>query len=90
MIRKLEYMQIRQDIIKIQNKGLITIPKSFRDELGLTANSLARIIKIKGRLVLEPLKTLPYKVRSYRETEIDEFLELDEKGSRQLRKKGIL
>ena len=83
-------MQIQQDIIKIQNKGLITIPKSFRDELGLTANSLARITKVKGRLVLEPLKTLPYKVRSYQETEIDEFLELDKKESRQLRKKGII
>ncbi|KKQ73810.1 MAG: hypothetical protein US96_C0051G0003 [Candidatus Woesebacteria bacterium GW2011_GWB1_38_5b] len=58
-------MQIVEQIIKIQGKGLVTIPKNFRDELGLGKNSLARIIKEKGRLILEPLRILKYPVRSY-------------------------
>ena len=82
-------MQIQQTIVKVQNKGLITIPKAFRKDLGLEKDSLARVIKVKGRLVLEPVKTLPYKVRSYKKSEIDEFLELDKKESSELKAKGL-
>ena len=83
-------MQIQQQVVKIQNKGLLTIPKAFREELELSKDSLARIIKIKGRLILEPVRTLPYKARSYKKNEIDEFLELDKKESKSLKKKGLL
>lgn len=75
-------MQTPQEtIIKIQPKGLMTIPIKFRRALGLTANNLARIKKEKGRLVIEPVRTLPYPVRSYTDAEVDEFLRLDAKES---------
>jgi AbrB family looped-hinge helix DNA binding protein len=82
-------MQIQQDIVKVQKKGLITIPNAFRENLGLEPGSLARITKVKGRLLVEQLTTPPYKVRSYKESEIKDCLALDKKESEELRSKGI-
>lgn len=79
-----------EDIVKLQPKGLLTIPKKFRKALSLNGNDLVRIRGVKGRLVLEPVRTLPYPVRSYTDTELDEFLALDKEESEKLRKKGLL
>jgi bifunctional DNA-binding transcriptional regulator/antitoxin component of YhaV-PrlF toxin-antitoxin module len=71
----------REEIIKVQEKGLITIPIAFRKSLGLTKDSFAKIYKKNGKLVLEPVRILSYPVRSYTNEEIDEFVKLDEKES---------
>ena len=63
-------------IVKIQPKGLFTIPKKFRVGL-FEENGLARVIKEKGRLVVEPVRALSYPVRSYTDEEVKEFLNLD-------------
>lgn len=81
---------IQEEIIKIQPKGLMTIPKKFRQQLSLEENSLVRMKEEKGRLIIEAVRTLPYPVRSYSEDEIDEFIMLDNKESNQLKKKGLL
>lgn len=83
-------MQIVEEIVKIQPKGLITIPKKFRKSLGFEENKLARLKEEKGRLVLEPVRTLPYPVRSYTEKELEEFFNLDEEESKDLKNKGFL
>ena len=83
-------MQIVEEIVKIQPKGLITIPKKFRKSLGFEENKLARLKEEKGRLVLEPVRTLPYPVRSYSSENLIEFIKLDQEESRQLKKKGLL
>ncbi|OGE37849.1 hypothetical protein A3B45_02795 [Candidatus Daviesbacteria bacterium RIFCSPLOWO2_01_FULL_39_12] len=80
----------QEEIVKIQPKGLVTIPKKFRNELGFAENSLVRIKEEKGRLVMEVVRTLSYPVRSYTDSEIDQFFELDEKESKDLKKKGLL
>ena len=78
-----------EEIVKIQPKGLFTIPKRFRTGL-FEENGLARVRKEKGRLILEPVRTLPYPVRSYTDQEIDEFLELDANETKKLKTKGLL
>lgn len=78
-----------EEIVKIQSKGLFTIPKKFRTGL-FEENGLARVRKEKGRLILEPVRTLPYPVRRYTDQEIDEFLELDANETKKLKAKGIL
>lgn len=78
------------EIIKIQAKGLITIPKSFRDDLNINESSYIGLKKDKGRIFLEPVRILPYPVRTYTDKEIDEFFKLDKKESKELKKKGIL
>lgn len=79
-----------EEIVKLQPKGLLTIPQKFRKALSLNGNDLVRIRNVKGRLILEPVRTIPYPVRSYTDTELDEFLTLDKEESVKLRKKGLL
>lgn len=84
-------MQITQeDIVKLQPKGLLTIPKKFRMELGFEENGLIRVKKEKGRLVLEPVRMLAYPVRSYTGQDIKDFIDLDRKETKVLKKEGLL
>lgn len=80
----------QEEIIKIQPKGLVTIPKKLRQKLGFAENSLIRLKEEKGRLIMESVRALPYPIRSYTDDEVDQFFELDEKESKDLRKKGLL
>lgn len=78
----------QEEIVKFQPKGLLTIPKKFRQKLGFGEKSLVRIKIEKGKLTIEPLRTLSYPVRTYTETEVREFLALDKKGAKDLKKRG--
>lgn len=75
-----------EKIVKLQPKGLITIPKKMRDELGISNNSILKITKEGKRLMIEPLRTISYPVRSYSKEEINQFIALDKKESEELRK----
>ena len=79
-----------EEIIKIQAKGLMTIPKSFRDDLDINESDFVRLKKDKGRIILEPIRILPYLVRTYSDKEVDDFFEFDKLETRQLKKKGLL
>ena len=79
-----------EEITKLQAKGVLTIPKTLRDSLGLTENNLLRIKKDGWRLVLEPIRTLPYPVRSYTDKETEEFFDFDNEETVKLKKKGLL
>lgn len=81
---------ILEDIVKLQPKGLLTIPKRFRDELGFQEDGLVRVKQEKGRIVLEPVRILDYPVRSYSKEEIDVFLALDRKEAKELKKKSLI
>lgn len=78
------------DIIKIQPKGLITIPKKVRKALGLEENMLARLRTDKGRLIVESVRTLPYPVRSYTDKELAEFVAYDKEQGKELRRNKIV
>lgn len=80
----------QEEIIKMQTKGLVTIPKKMRQRLGFEENSLVRVKEERGRVVIEPVRTLPYPVRSYTNQEIKEFIALDTSETKVLRKKGLL
>ncbi|MDP4011362.1 MAG: hypothetical protein Q8P72_04005 [Candidatus Roizmanbacteria bacterium] len=79
---------IHEEIVKIQPKGLITIPKYLRIQLGFDMSKLARITSEKGRLIVEPVRTISYPVRRYSDEEIKEFLEEDQKETKELKKAG--
>lgn len=81
---------ILEDIVKMQAKGLLTIPKRFREELGFEEDGFVRVKQEKGRVVLEPVRILDYPVRGYTKEEIDEFLAFDREETRVLKKKGLI
>lgn len=73
-----------EDIVKMQPKGLVTIPKKLRERVGISENDLVRVRTDRGRLTIEPVRMLPYPVRSYTDSEVREFIELDKKESKEL------
>lgn len=81
---------IQDEIIKLQPRGLLTIPKKFRQSLGLEENTLIRIKKDKWRLIIEPVRTLSYPVRSYTNEDLRQFFELDAEETKKLKKKSLL
>ena len=69
------------EIIKIQSKGVMTIPKNARDKYGFADNSFLRLKEEKNRLYLERVRVLPYPVRSYTQNDLDEFFAFDKQLS---------
>jgi len=61
--------------IRILSKGMITIPKAFRDGLGIKEGEIVRIKKIGRRLVIEPREIADYEV--YSDDELKTMLEED-------------
>ena len=80
----------QEEIIKLQPRGVLTIPKKFRQNIGFKENSFVRIKKKKWQLVIEPVRILPYPVRSYKQKELEKFFKLDKQESKKLKKKGLL
>jgi len=81
---------IQEELVKIQPKGLLTIPKKLREKLGFVEGEFARVKEKKGRLIIEPVRTLPYQVRSYSEVDLEEFFAEDERETKLLKKKDLL
>ena len=80
-VRKLEQSMQMQlgtygQVVRVQKKGLVTIPKSLRDYIGLNVNDFVKVKKNKGRIILEPVRVLPYQVRSYADSDLSSFLSL--------------
>ena len=84
------FYPIQEELVKIQPKGLLTIPKKLREEVGFTEGAFARVKGEKGRLIIEPVRTLPYQVRSYSDSDLKEFFAEDERETKLLKKKGLL
>lgn len=81
---------ITEEFVKLLPKGLITIPKKIRDDIGLKENAVLKIKREGQKLTIEPVRVISYPVRTYTKEEISEFIKLDKKESRKLRKKGLL
>jgi len=61
--------------VKILDKGMITIPKVFRDQLGIKPGEVARIKTVGQRLVIEPREVVEFEV--YSDQELKQMLEED-------------
>jgi AbrB family looped-hinge helix DNA binding protein len=64
--------------LKVLGKGMVTLPKRWRDELGIENGTLVKAKKEGNKVIIEaqPGKLAPYRV--YTDAEIDEFLKEDE------------
>lgn len=47
-------------IVRMQPKGVITIPKKIRDAAGLKEGMYLRLTADHGRITLEPVRIVPY------------------------------
>ena len=84
-------MQITtQEIVKMQSRGVFTIPKKLRINLGLNDDSLVKVTLEEGRLMVEPLRMLPYPVRSYTKEDVEDFIKFDKEQGKRLRLRKLL
>lgn len=85
----MQQIQYSEEIIKLTPRGVFTVPKKMRaglfDDMGI-----AKINRIGAKLVIEPIRSLSYPVRSYTDREVDEFFKLDEEESKKLKAKGLI
>lgn len=67
-----------QEWLKVLGKGMVTIPKEWRDELGFKEGDVVKAKKEGNRVILEPQRgsLAPYRV--YSSAEIEAFLKEDE------------
>lgn len=70
-------MNVQQEWLKVLGKGMVTLPKKWRDDLGLTEGDVIKAKKEGSKVVIEGnrSKNAPYKI--YSDAEIDEFLSND-------------
>ena len=80
---------IYEEIIKLQPRGVFTVPKKLRKNL-FEENNLAKISRVGRKLIIEPVRTISYPVRAYTDFEIDKFFDLDAKETTRLKKKGLI
>lgn len=67
----------KEEWLRVLEKGMVTLPKQWRDELGIESGDIVKARKKGNMVVIEPQqsKSAPYRV--YRNSEIDEFLKTD-------------
>lgn len=66
-----------QEWLKVLGKGMITIPKDWRDELGITEGDVVRAKKTGNKVIIEGQQTQAVPYRIYSDAEINEFLKKD-------------
>lgn len=68
----------QEEWLKVLGKGMVTIPKKWRKEMGIESGDIVKAKKVGKKVVIEAAKakaTAPYRV--YSAAEIDEFLRED-------------
>ena len=71
--------QPQETWIKVLSKGVITIPKEFREQLGLEEGDVAKAKVVGNALVIQSRKTADYSdYRLFTKEQIDKFVEEDQ------------
>lgn len=68
--------QPQQEYLRILGKGMVTIPKEWRDELGLNEGTIVKAQRIGNKMIIESGKeSVPYRIFSNKD--IEEWLNED-------------
>ena len=81
--------QISEELVKLQSRGILTIPKKMRVGL-FDEGGIVKMKRLGRKIIIEPVKTLSYPVRSYTDKELHEFFDLDEQETKKLKTKGLI
>ena len=67
----------QEEWLKILGKGMVTLPKKWRDELGIENGDIVKAKKEGNKVVIEAQKNVSVPYRVYNDSEIKSFLEED-------------
>lgn len=70
----------QEEWVRILGKGMITIPKPWRDELGLTEGEVVKAKLVGNKVIIESSESAPYRIFS--DMEIKEWLKEDQLSSK--------
>lgn len=71
--------QPQETWIKVLSKGIITIPKEMRLQLGIEEGDVAKARIVEDKLIIESRKTAQYKeLRVYSKKQLDAFVKEDQ------------
>ena len=68
----------QEEWLKVLGKGMITLPKRWRDETGIEAGDVVKAKKDSSTIVIELPRESKSPYRVFSDAEIEEFLEEDE------------
>ncbi|MBM3208942.1 hypothetical protein FJZ40_01475 [Candidatus Shapirobacteria bacterium] len=67
---------IQEEWLKVLSKGMITIPKVWREELGFEEGKMVQAKKVANQVIIESIaKPAPYRI--YTKAELEQFLKDD-------------
>ena len=66
-----------QEWLKVLGKGMVTLPKKWRDAMGIETGDIVKAKKEGDKVVIEAQNTNTAPYRIYSDTEIEEFLKED-------------
>jgi AbrB family looped-hinge helix DNA binding protein len=78
--------QAREEWLKVLAKGMVTLPKDWRDELGIKEGKMIKARKVAGRILIESLERTNVPYRIYSQNELKQFLKDDRLSSRKTRR----
>ncbi|OGK19942.1 hypothetical protein A3C23_04550 [Candidatus Roizmanbacteria bacterium RIFCSPHIGHO2_02_FULL_37_13b] len=66
----------QEEWLRILTKGMITIPKSWRDQLGFKEGKMIKAKKVLDQIIIEPIEK-PVRYRLYSQKELEQFIKDD-------------
>ncbi len=69
---------MNQEWLKVLGKGMVTLPKKWRDEMGIENGDIVKAKKEGNRVIIEAPQSQRVPYRVYTKGEIDQFLKEDE------------
>ena len=75
----------QEEWLKILTKGMVTLPKSWRKELGIEEGKMVKAKMVANQIIIEPMEK-PVLYRIYSQKELQQFLR-DDKLPKKLKKK---
>jgi AbrB family looped-hinge helix DNA binding protein len=84
-----QQIQDQEEWLRVLSKGMVTIPKTWREEFGFNEGDIIKARKSQGKIIIETVnKPVPYRV--YSQKEFQQFIKddkLPEKVSREIDRK---
>lgn len=67
----------QEEWLRVLGKGMVTLPKRWRDDMGIESGDVVRARKEGSKVIIEPSRNNQAPYRIYSAAEIDDFLKDD-------------
>ncbi|MBI2326979.1 AbrB/MazE/SpoVT family DNA-binding domain-containing protein [Candidatus Curtissbacteria bacterium] len=79
-------VNVQETWLKVLGKGMVTLPKKWRQDLGMIMGDVVKAKKEGSKITIEPQKSSSVPYRIYSDAEIDQFIKEDKLEKRLAKK----